>query len=470
MAFRRIGEEIMTMATTPSLVKASRSKSSLGMRVRIHCGADQIGGSCVEVEFGGQRLVLDVGRPLSAPHDAFVPLPAVPGLGDGDPAIRAVLVSHGHQDHWGLIDQVHRSIPRYIGKGAADILRAAQFWGTGVDMRETGHFQDRVPLTFGPFTVTPYLVDHSGFDAYALVVEAGGQRLMYSGDIRGHGRKSALFDRMVDQPPLGIDALLLEGTHMGHGTDVHGLRSESEVEDAIAKQCDQTPGAVVVLNSAQNIDRLVTCYRAALRSNRVLAMDLYTADVVASTHRASLPQPGSGWPRVKVLVPMRQRVRVRNAAEFNRVEQIREHRIYPEQVSRDPSSYLIVGAHQGEVPRMIRTGVLQRGCVIWSLWGGYLEGPSGARLTESLRVAGVPLVQLHTSGHANLTDLQRLVDAINPSVVVPIHTEHPDAYQRALNGPVSVHGDGQWWNVGARAATNRETARNRGHGGSNDEN
>jgi len=64
-------------------------------------------------------------------------------------------------------------------------------------------------MVLGPFTVTPYLVDHSAFDSYAMVVEAAGRRLMYTGDLRGHGRKSRLFEEMLARPPAQIDTLLM---------------------------------------------------------------------------------------------------------------------------------------------------------------------------------------------------------------------------------------------------------------------
>ncbi|MFC7483090.1 hypothetical protein ACFQX7_28080 [Luedemannella flava] len=72
-------------------------------------------------------------------------------------------------------------MPVWIGKAAADILRAAEFWGTGIDLREQGHLHDQQTVTIGPFTITPYLVDHSAFDAYSLLVEADGRRLFYLG-------------------------------------------------------------------------------------------------------------------------------------------------------------------------------------------------------------------------------------------------------------------------------------------------
>lgn len=417
------------------------------MRTKIHRGADQIGGSCVEVEHDGARLVLDVGKPLTAGWGEHVPLPPVPGLATGDPSILGVLISHGHQDHWGLIDQVHPDIPRFIGQGAADVLRAAAFWGSGIDLKESGHFTDREPFTLGPFTITPYLVDHSGFDAYALVIEAGGQRLMYSGDLRGHGRKSRLFEQLLTDRPAAINVLMLEGTHVGQESDVHGLQSETAVEDALTETASQTAGLVVVLNSTQNVDRVVTAYRAALRCGRDVAMDLYTAAAMAATGRDSIPQLGDDWPRVQVFVPKVQRVKVLKSGEFDRTYSVRAHRIFPETLLANPGKYMLVGAYQSELPRLISGGQLKDGVVVYSMWNGYLANKSGVQLRATLKSAEIPFVEHHTSGHANTADLRRLVDAIRPGSVVPIHTENPESYAELLGCPVTPHADGQWWSV-----------------------
>jgi ribonuclease J len=65
------------------------------------------------------------------------------------------------------------------------------------------HYDGRTISTNGEaFAVTPYLIDHSGFDAVAYLIEADGKRLFYSSDFRGHGRKSMLFDLMLANPPL----------------------------------------------------------------------------------------------------------------------------------------------------------------------------------------------------------------------------------------------------------------------------
>ena len=50
------------------------------MRVCIHRGSKQIGGSCVEVENFGQRRFIDLGLPLEAENNSVQYLPDIVGL------------------------------------------------------------------------------------------------------------------------------------------------------------------------------------------------------------------------------------------------------------------------------------------------------------------------------------------------------------------------------------------------------
>src|SRR4051794_2710222 len=105
------------------------------MRARIHRGAAEVGGSCVELESEGERLVLDLGRPLWARAEAEVPLPAIRGLlGDGVQSLAGVVITHGHPDHHGLVEGISTEVPVYIGEAAARILNDAAFF-TGADLR-----------------------------------------------------------------------------------------------------------------------------------------------------------------------------------------------------------------------------------------------------------------------------------------------------------------------------------------------
>ena len=55
------------------------------MRIRIHRGTKEIGGTCIEVEAQGKRIALDVGLPLDAPDEGHERLlPMVPGFREPD--------------------------------------------------------------------------------------------------------------------------------------------------------------------------------------------------------------------------------------------------------------------------------------------------------------------------------------------------------------------------------------------------
>jgi ribonuclease J len=96
------------------------------VKARIHHGAHEIGGSCVEVEnSSGERLVPDVGAPLITREGEEPKLPAVEGFIEAAPSLKGIVVTHAHQDHWGLVDQTLPAVPIYMGEATHRILKEA---------------------------------------------------------------------------------------------------------------------------------------------------------------------------------------------------------------------------------------------------------------------------------------------------------------------------------------------------------
>ncbi|MGL4557735.1 MAG: MBL fold metallo-hydrolase, partial [Afipia sp.] len=152
------------------------------MRIRIHRGTNEIGGTCVELAAGGGRILLDLGLPLDGDGDEVSIHPSIDGLAGGEDLL-ALILSHGHIDHWGLAHLAGPELPVALGAATHRILQAAAPFVPRPYVPATPiEFTSGTPLEFGPFRVTPHLVDHSAYDAYALEVEADGQRLFYSGD------------------------------------------------------------------------------------------------------------------------------------------------------------------------------------------------------------------------------------------------------------------------------------------------
>jgi ribonuclease J len=126
-------------------------------RARIHRGAEQIGGTCVEFACDGARILLDLGKPLDAQESEPSLLPPVDGLtGLADPNLLAIVISHGHVDHWGLAPLVDGRVKLAMGGATQRILKAAApFLPRGFAPDDVLELSDRRPLQIGPFKITP---------------------------------------------------------------------------------------------------------------------------------------------------------------------------------------------------------------------------------------------------------------------------------------------------------------------------
>ena len=414
------------------------------MRVRIHRGAHEIGGSCVEVESGsGERLILDVGAPLVMIEGEEPVVPDVKGLIEADPALKGIVITHAHQDHWGLVDQTLPAVPLFMGEASHRILKEAAFWTRGLTREPTGFLEHRRLFELWPFRITPFLNDHSAFDAYSLLVEADGRRLFYTGDIRGHGRKRSIFEQLLRKPPGDVHVLLMEGTNVREGNDdlEESTSSERDVEDACVELFRATEGMVLAMYSTQNIDRLVTLFRAAKRTGRTFVMTLYGASIAEATGNDHIPKPG--WKEVRIFVPGWQQAKVKQAGEFERVDRIKSARVFEEELAKDPSKWVVSSGAQ-MTRRLDKAGCLLGARAIWSMWPGYLEEDKG--LLEFFEDRGIPFSIEHTSGHASIADLQRLAAATEPARVVPIHSFGAARFDELFPN-VEHHSDGEWWEV-----------------------
>ena len=235
----------------------------------------------------------------------------------------------------------------------------------------------------------------------------------------------------------------MEGTNIRTGTGSAPRLTETDVENELVDTFHRTGGLVAVFSSAQNLDRLVSVFRAARRAGRTLVVDLYTATVAQGNGRSSIPQPG--FDGLAVYVPNRQRARVAQTREFERVASVAKVRMFPEDLATDRGKLVYFGS-SSTAAELVDAGALHGGAVVWSLWPGYLDQPSGRRLTALLAEADVPMINHHTSGHAHVDDLARLVDAFDTARVVPIHSEATDRF--ADHFPrVEPHADHEWWEV-----------------------
>jgi len=414
------------------------------VKVCIRRGAAQIGGTCIELESQGKRLVLDLGTPLDAEDSSKVELPAVLGFDKADPSLLGIILSHPHMDHYGLAFRVPKTTTFLMGEATERILAAAAvFTPSGGTFDHVIHLADRQPIALGPFVITPFLMDHSAYDSYAVLIEANGKRLFYTGDLRGHGRKAKLFERLVAHPPPNVDVLLMEGTTIKREGTESGFPTERDIENDMVRIFRNTPGMPLIWCSGQNIDRIVTVFRAAKRSGRQFIIDMYTAHILKATGKASIPQ--ANWPEVRVFLPEFQKRRIKRKKEFELAAEYKPYRIYPENLAEAAKNSVMLFRPSMQID-VEGANCLDGACLVYSMWDGYLNNEEQKPFLSWLEDHRIPLHQCHTSGHASLPDLKRLRKTFSSAIVVPIHTEVPSLYEKTF-GNVRVYDDGEWWEV-----------------------
>lgn len=411
------------------------------MRCRIHRGCHEIGGNCIEIESQGKRIVLDIGLPLK--NERSVSLPDINGLTSPDDSLLGIFISHPHPDHYGLLEKITEPIPVFMGDAARKIVEVSAFFTPlpSLGQTQTQPYSDRQPIESRPFTITPISIDHSAHDSYCLLIEANGKRLLYSGDLRAHGRKAELFHRLVNDPPPNIDVLICEGTQIGRDPNFD-YPDELSVATRMAELFKDTKGMCLVWCSGPNIDRIASVFEATKGAGRQLILDLYTAEIMRASGDAYLPRPGQDG--VMVYLPPSQRTRIIDEGLVKEIlGPYYPHRIYPE---------ALAGAAQKSVmifrPSMYRD--LQRAkCIegarlVSSLWSGYVHRSHD--VLEQMEQAGIKRFHVHTSGHATVEELQMFVDAFPNSRIVPIHLEDREGFGR-LSSKVEPRNDHEWWEV-----------------------
>ncbi len=379
-------------------------------------GLGEVGKNMTVFEFGDERIVVDAG--IAFPRDEHLGVDLIlPDVGYlRDKQVRAVVLTHAHEDHVGGLPYLMREVTvREIWgtrltlglvKSKLDehgLLRAAE-------LREVD--PDKGPVELGPFKLEFVRMSHSIPDAVGIAIETRAGRVFHTGDWKlDHTPVDGLktdVGKLAELGNRGVDLLMGDSTN----AERPGFtESERVVGEAFRQIIPTRPGRVLISSFASNIHRLQQAIDVAVDVNRKVA-------VVGRSMRRNLNVARNlGY----VEAPDSVIVRPVDLEDIPPNEQL----IICTGSQGEPLSALTRIAYNDHPAIKVTRG----DTVIISarpVPGNELRvHDSINRLTRSgAEVLHEENAPVHVSGHARSEELRTLLSLVRPKAVMPIHGEY----------------------------------------------
>lgn len=411
------------------------------MEIIIHRGTHQIGGCVTEIKTEEARIIIDMGTPLprsktenelTVAGDGVITLPGVTvpvAINDktdedenrqfvSEQSCDAVFITHYHGDHIGRIDTLLPGIPLYMGAAAKEIYG---IYCNRTDQTEkvcrlqNAHpYMPGQPIQIKNIKVTPLLTSHSALDAYMLLIEAEGKTVLHTGDFTLHSYKGKRWlgavRKCLDEKKIdSVDYLICEGTMLPD--QVRTSPTELDVINQITTLMKKYK-KVFVLCSSTHIDRIAAFYHHR-NYHAPMVSDMYQNDIlkyVTATYGRS--------------------------DYFYRIPYVYTYSTKNKKLQELMDEYGFVALIR---PNYWSKWMLEHfydekdSAIVYSMWSGYLkEGPAKNEYLYDFIKPYIITAFIHAGGHALPEEIKEFVDAVNPSLIIPIHTEHPESMQELL--------------------------------------
>ncbi len=381
-------------------------------------GLGEVGKNMTVFEHGGESLVVDAG--LAFPRDEHLGvdlvLPDFSYLRDDPGRVRAVVLTHAHEDHVGALPYLLREVPvpevwatrltMGLVKSKLDehgLLRAAE-------LREID--PEGPPVEIGPFRLEFVRMAHSVPDNVAVLIETDVARVLHTSDWKlDHtpvdGYRTDV-GRLAELGNRGVDLMLSDSTN----AERRGFTgSERLVGEAFRQIIPQRTGRVLIASFASNVHRMQQAIDVAAQTGRKVA-------VVGRSMRKNLNIAGNlGY----LEVPEGTMIQAGELEEYAPHEVL----ILCTGSQGEPMSALTRIAYNDH-----QTVTVERGdTVILSarpVPGNELRvhdtinqlSKRGAEVLHEENAA------VHVSGHANQEEIRTLYGLVRPRAVMPIHGEY----------------------------------------------
>jgi len=390
------------------------------MKVTIHRGTHQIGGTITEIQSNKARIFIDMGDELPSDDIDINPI-EIKGVTTIDTDCDGVFFTHNHGDHIGMYSKINKSIPLYLGEASKEIYLTLQkrlkspYLNQIINMN-TFNALDKIVIK--DITITPLLVDHSAYDSYMFIIESNGKRILHTGDFRNHGFKGKGLFKTLRVYAKNVDLLITEGTTLSRNNQIHLTEYDLELK---VKELIKQKKYIFVLCSSTNIDRIAAFYHAN-EYGRYFICDDYQKEILDIVNKY-----GSKYTELY---------------KFDKVHTYGDNLL---QKLKEKGFCMLVRSNP-QFDKIISKFDKDESLIVYSLWQGYLTRTDN-NLKEFLKHRN--MVQLHTSGHADPGTIKRVIEIVNPKEgVIPIHSDNPKLLSNlGLSNKVILLNDGECFDL-----------------------
>jgi ribonuclease J len=453
------------------------------MDIKFYGGVGEIGGNRILVE-DGSRIFLDHGMSFGRHQQFFEeylkPRYASAGLKDllrlhlvhflpgiyradllrlmgeelhATPSIDALLLTHIHLDHSALISLLDERIPILCSQITAAYAKAILEVGTRgleteiynykrrplINPRDEPierHFtftQSGKEMKIGDNSITPCMVDHSVLGATAYIVKTSSGTIAYTGDLRFHGRLAEASEKFAETAANAEpDVMLCEGTRI----DEQDNSSEAYVKENSIKTIQQSKGLVIADFAFRDLTRFCTFYEIAKATDRKFVIskrDAYLIDALRNLPDLPFKLPSPTDKNVLVYVERKDTGRYDD----------KDYKVWEREYSHASNAIRAAEVHEQQddilihltffdINELVDIDPAPKATYIHSASEPHSleQGIDEDRLNNWLDYFKVVKYHFHASGHACGPDIKRLVEQVKPKLLMPIHTEHKELFEK----------------------------------------
>lgn len=379
-------------------------------------GLGEVGKNMYCVEYQDEIIVIDSG--ILFPDDSLLGIDYVINdytyLKENQKKIKALIISHGHEDHIGaipyLLRQVH--IPKIYANGIAIGLirnKMQEHRGLRANVIE---FQEYEKLVLGKLSVSFYRTNHSIPDSFGIVVHTPEGVIVHSGDFKFDFTPTgpdANYQRMAELGKKGVLLLLSDSTN----SELAGFtKSEKTVASNIKEIFKNIEGRAIVATFASNVHRVQQIIEASVATGRK----------VATYGRSMLKTIDVGRDMGYIKAPKGTLIDSNDVRKYPK-NQITLLTTGSQGEPLAALSRIAAGTH-----RQIK--IIPGDTVIFS--SSPIPGnQTGVGRTINLLfrrgaevIVNSPLTDTHTSGHAGQEEQKLLLKLLKPKFFMPIHGEY----------------------------------------------